>query len=221
MGLEEAIELIRTGIQGLSGSWADIGAGTGMFTRALAEILSEEQFGRIEERGNGGNGRLRPSSVAGGHSLWRRATAKGGNPPSLSYGGRSKGKIYAVDKSPHALWELKSTSNVEIIVVEADFNEPLELPPMDGIVMANALHYAEDHLIVLKNVLRCLKPGGTFILVEYETEKPRPPWVPHPVPFKRFETLCTQAHLNMPEMIGKHESQYGYEHIYAAMTTKI
>mgnify|MGYP002683214101 CR=1 FL=1 len=37
----EAINFIRLGIIHPSGTWADIGAGTGLFSRALMEILEE------------------------------------------------------------------------------------------------------------------------------------------------------------------------------------
>lgn len=169
---KDAIGLIERGVPDESAIWADIGAGTGMFTQALCAILGRR-------------------------------------------GGQSR--IYAVDKSPHALWELTSTPEVRIIVTEADFNHPLDLPPLDGIVMANALHYANNHIAVMQNVLKPLKPDGTFILVEYDTETARPPWVPNPVSFRVFETLCTKTGLSRPEILGSINSRYGYERIYAAV----
>ncbi len=171
MQLADAIALIRPGVEHHSGTWADIGAGTGMFTRALMHVLEE-------------------------------------------------GVVYAVDKSPHALWQLQPTAQVELKIVEADFNNRLDLPPLDGIIMANALHYAKDPIVVLENVLSPLKLGGTFILIEYETEVPRQPWVPFPISFQRFVTLCSHVHLSPPEFIGTIASQYGYEHIYAAKSIK-
>jgi hypothetical protein len=64
MTLQEAIDLIRPGVQPVSGIWADIGAGTGMFTQALAESLkgsrgsggSRGSRGSRGNRGIGGNG---------------------------------------------------------------------------------------------------------------------------------------------------------------------
>ena len=182
MTVEEAIHIIRPGVQSIPGVWADIGAGTGMFTKALAEIMN---------RRNGGNG------------------------------GNGKSRIYAVDKSPHALWQLKSSEEVEIIVVDADFNYPLDLPPLDGIIMANALHYATDHLHVIKNVTRSLKINGTFILLEYDTQTARPPWVPYPVSFDMFESLCKEAGFSPPVVIGSLASIYGHDRIYAATTSMV
>jgi hypothetical protein len=71
--------------------------------------------------------------------------------------------------------------------------------------------------MVLENVLKPLKPGGTFILIEYDTEIANPPWVPNPVSFRMFEMLCGPSGLSAPKVIGSVQSQYGYERIYAAV----
>ncbi|HZV69498.1 MAG TPA: class I SAM-dependent methyltransferase [Saprospiraceae bacterium] len=185
MTLTEAIDLIRPGVTPISGTWADIGAGTGLFTEALIEILEE-------------------------------------------------GKIIAVDKSPHSLYSNrhlisankqlvtgKRQINIEVEIVEADFNLPLNLPPLDGILMANALHYANNHIEVLRNVLASLKPNGTFILIEYDTDKPNPPWVPNPVPLERFQELCRITGLKEPEEIGRRKSIYQDGEIYAVTTKRV
>lgn len=131
-----------------------------------------------------------------------------------------EGKIYAVDKSPHALWRLPLKGEVEIKIVEGDFNRNMEFPMVDNILMANALHYSEDPESVLKNVLSHLKPGGQFVLIEYETEKANPPWVPYPIPFSLFKKIASACGLTPPKEIGKVDSIYGHEHIYSAVSTK-
>src|SRR5260221_12584257 len=45
MNTRDAVELIRGGISGHGGVWADFGSGDGTFTRALAELLGPD--GRI------------------------------------------------------------------------------------------------------------------------------------------------------------------------------
>lgn len=128
-------------------------------------------------------------------------------------------KVYAVDKSPHMLWDLARETKGQVVATEGDFNTPLGIPQVDGILMANALHYAVDAEAVLRNVLKHLKPGGTFVIVEYETIHPRPPWVPYPVPFDRFVELTALAGLQAPTQCGRIRSQYGYEFIYAAFAS--
>ena len=144
MTTSEAIALIQKGISPKSGTWIDLGAGTGTFTLALSEILA------------------------------------------------TGSTIIAADKSPHALYAMRSD---KFQIIEADFNRPMDLPVADGILMANALHYAVDPVVVLKNVLQHLKPGGRFILVEYDIETARGPWVPHPVSFARFIEMAAEVGL--------------------------
>ena len=172
MEINEAVDLIRDGVEKKEGIWADLGAGTGLFTQALQVILEV-------------------------------------------------GKIYAVDKSPHALWRLAPHDQIPIEIVDADFSKPLDLPPLDGIIMANALHYIEDPIPVLTHLLPLLKPEGAFILLEYETHQANPPWIPYPIPFQRFRQIAKQAGLSSPQEIGKITSRYGHNHIYAASTFRL
>lgn len=62
----------------------------------------------------------------------------------------------------------------------ADFTRPLALPPLHGIVMANALHFVRDSTPVLHALIQLLIPGGRLILVEYDADHGNP-WVPHPI----------------------------------------
>jgi len=172
MTINEAISFIRPGILHPSGTWADIGAGNGLFSLALMQILEE-------------------------------------------------GTVIAVDKSIHALYGIKAPSHIHFDIVEGDFNETLELPPLDGIVMANALHYAKDHLYVLKNVLTSLRDGGSFMLIEYDTEVPNEPWVPNPVSLHLFRSLCRKVGLTEPEMIGERDSIYQDGRMYAVVSKKV
>lgn len=159
MELSSAIDLIRPGVIPARGTWADIGAGTGLFTEALFAILES-------------------------------------------------GNVIAVDKSPHALYALKPPSNLSLEILEGDFTKPLQLPAVDGILMANALHYAADHVTVLQNILKHLKPGGTFLLIEYDTERANPPWVPYPVSLHTAELLLPTLGLKDVRVMGRRKSIY-------------
>ncbi|MCO6493169.1 MAG: class I SAM-dependent methyltransferase [Phaeodactylibacter sp.] len=168
MTASDALTLLRPGISSPSGTWADLGAGTGMFTLALRQLLE-------------------------------------------------RGTIYAVDKNPHVLWSIAGGGPVDVVVHEADFTHTLELPPLDGIVMANALHYVPDPVSALANILACLRPGAPFLLVEYETEQARPPWIPYPLPFRRFVEVALEAGLSQPKELERVASDYGHRYIYSAV----
>jgi SAM-dependent methyltransferase len=120
------------------GLWADIGAGTGAFTLALAELL-----------GPGG-------------------------------------RIVAVDRDRMALMQNAEVveaefADVDVETLVADFTRPLELPPLDGLVAANSLHFVprDRQADVIRSLAAHLRAGGRFVIVEYDTDHGNP-WVPHP-----------------------------------------
>src|SRR5512138_444082 len=67
------------------------------------------------------------------------------------------GMIYSVDRDAGTLKEqeraLRSRfPGVPVDTIIADFTQPIELPPLDGAVMANALHFIRDKDDVLQRV---------------------------------------------------------------------
>lgn len=127
--------------------------------------------------------------------------------------------IYAADKNPHMLYRLQLQQS-ELKVEELDFNRPYTLPLLDGILMANTLHYAADPLPILERLLSFLKPGGHFVLIEYETQRPLKPWIPYPVPFEKFVSLASAAALSVPQEMNRIPSAYGHDWMYLAHAIK-
>jgi SAM-dependent methyltransferase len=164
----EAIELIRGAIPGPGGTWADFGAGNGVFTRALAE-------------------RLDPG-----------------------------GRIYAVDRDARALEALRRWARgaaVEVSTVVADFTKPFELPGigkagLDGILMANALHFVRDPEETLPRLAAWLRVGGRLVLVEYDRRRASR-WVPYPVEPARWAELAALAGLSAPILTSTRPSAFG------------
>ncbi len=107
------------------------------------------------------------------------------------------GSIYSVDRDERAL-EVQGRAlrdrfpNVSVIPLIADFSGPVELPPLDGIVMANSLHFQRDKPAVLGLVRGYLRPGGRLVLVEYDADRGNP-WVPYPLSFGTWTKLAAES----------------------------
>src|SRR3954447_19077666 len=100
------VALIQGGVRRPGGLWADLGAGTGNFTRALAELLGKD------------------------------AT------------------IFAIDRNARAVEQLSAEQHypdtwAKIRPRVGDFTHQLELPTLDGIMVANALHFVQEQTATL------------------------------------------------------------------------
>ena len=136
----DLVALIEDGIAERGGRWADLGAGEGAFTLALADLLGPDAH------------------------------------------------ITAIDKDARALESLKGRFEGRV----ADFTRPLNLDDLDGVLMANSLHYVRDKQPVLEAVRRRLRPGGRLVIVEYGVDRGNP-WVPYPFTYPRWETMAARA----------------------------
>lgn len=170
MEIEVAVRLIEGGVEktGSVQVWADFGAGKGLFTKALATLLS-----------NGST-------------------------------------IYAIDKDgPN---EMKPPSEKVIVkTLKKDFiKDKIELVALDGIIMANSLHYVQEQLIFLKTLKEKLKPNGRLLLVEYDTTISNQ-WIPYPVSYKTLQTLAPGAGFKLIDKLDQEPSLYQQANIYAAL----
>lgn len=130
--------------------------------------------------------------------------------------------IYSIDKNARALERQKRglgklAHGAHVHYLVADFTERLDLPPLDGVVMANALHYVrlEWQERVLAGIASHLKPGGVFIFVEYDVRFGNP-WVPYPVNYSSFEYLASEAGLRDVRRIAAMPSSFMRE-MYSAL----
>jgi SAM-dependent methyltransferase len=145
----DLVRLIRDGVGANGGTWADLGAGDGAFTLALADLLGPGAHITAIDRDAGSLRRL-------GSEMGRRFPA----------------------------------TSLEIVVV--DFTHPLKLAGLDGVVMANSLHFVRNKGPVLAAVREMLRPGGSLVIVEYGDDRGNP-WVPHPFSYPSWERLAAEA----------------------------
>jgi SAM-dependent methyltransferase len=132
----------------------------------------------------------------------------------------ARGRIVSVDRDARALRaqerELRARfPEAQLEFVAADFTDALPLADLDGIVMANSLHFQRDACETLEGVRRCLAPGGCVVVVEYDISAPNP-WVPFPLPFARLGEIAACAGLAAPVLLGTRPSRY-HRRVYAAV----
>ena len=101
-----------------------------------------------------------------------------------------------------------------ITTIHADFTGDVPLPPLDGILIANALHFHGDACRLLQHIARWLKPGGLLVLVEYDIETPNT-WVPHPLPWARFPAAAACAGFTGARLLETRPSRY-HRRVYSA-----
>jgi ubiquinone/menaquinone biosynthesis C-methylase UbiE len=132
--------------------------------------------------------------------------------------------IYAVDKDQRSLQQLekahreKFTTSQNVHSIRADFGGALSLPPLDGIVMANSLHYFKDKEKLLRHVRSFLKLNGALLLVEYNVDSGNP-WVPHPLSFETFRMLAPRAGFSEPQLLSTAPSRFLKE-FYSAVARR-
>jgi SAM-dependent methyltransferase len=89
----------------------------------------------------------------------------------------------------------------------ADFMTDLGESPFDGIVMANALHFQSDRDATVRHVLEMLRPGGRFVLVEYDADRGNA-WVPYPLSFGTWRAMAVASGFAEPTLLGKVPSRF-------------
>lgn len=133
----------------------------------------------------------------------------------------STGEIYSIDKDRPALREQERAMRARfpqttVHYLAADFTQPLDLPPLHGLVIANALHFQKPaaRAATVQRLKNYLRPGGRLILVEYNTDSGNL-WVPHPLSYPTWAELAHQAGFTGTKLLATVPSRFLKE-IYAA-----
>jgi len=115
------------------------------------------------------------------------------------------GQIHSVDKDAGALARQRRSldeafPDANLHIHQADFTGPLELPSLDGLVVANALHFQRQKEPAVRRLLGYLRPGGRFLVVEYDTDRGNH-WVPYPFSFESWRTIARRCDLQSTELL--------------------
>ena len=172
--LRDAIGMLAASGVGTLGptTWADLGAGSGTFTLALADLLS------------------------------------------------AGSTVHAIDQDRAALRRIPPEhKGVRIATHCGDFtNEPWPFASVDGILMANSLHYVDDQAAFIRSCEGRMTAPRRFLIVEYDTDESSR-WVPHPVSRKGLVSLFGDAGYSSVAVLGSRPSVYRRAALYAALAT--
>ena len=157
-------------------TWAELGAGSGVFTAALSALLGPD------------------------------------------------GTVYATDRDIRAVKRLQAlkTSGAALHVQRADFTRPRDLSnlnDLDGVLLANALHFVPRQKRVLQQLAQMLRPGGRPLVVEYDTFQ-RTPWGPFPLPPERLQRSMQASGLDDFSEVGRQPSRFSGRELYAAVALR-
>ncbi len=165
---------------------------------------------------------LRPADIKPGGSWADLGAGSGAFTFALRELTGPTANIYAVDKDRASLNKLEQghrarfgdSQNLNLIV--RDFTRTLDSPSLDGILMANSLHFFKDKEKVLRHIHSLLKPNGMLLIVEYNVDSGNP-WVPYPLSFETYRKLAPRANFTEPRLLTTAPSRFLRE-FYSAVT---
>jgi len=123
--------------------------------------------------------------------------------------------VTAVDRVPQRLNKIIGNS-VSIQFQQSDINlESFDLPTLDGILMANSLHYIQEIESLIKRLERYFYKEKQFLIIEYEANSSNP-WVPFPITFSKLTVLFDSLGYEAITKINERPSSFGGS-MYAAL----
>jgi trans-aconitate methyltransferase len=126
--------------------------------------------------------------------------------------------IHAIDRDSSALRKIPSAHNgVRIATHVGDFtSEPWPFAGLDGILMANSLHYVADQAAFIHACASRMTWRRRFLVVEYDTSEASR-WVPYPLSRARLTGLFEGAGYSSITMLRSRPSIYRRASLYAAV----
>jgi ubiquinone/menaquinone biosynthesis C-methylase UbiE len=127
-------------------------------------------------------------------------------------------KIIAIDNDEKALRQVPPTVNHVIIqTIAADFvSGTLDAKDIDGILMANSLHYVKDKQTLLNKLIASMKTKGVFVIVEYDIQAGNQ-WVPYPLTIDAAKALFKGSGYSDFHVLNRRASVFGRHYMYAAI----
>jgi len=117
-------------------------------------------------------------------------------------------RIEAMDVDATALKSIPAQYNqTNIHTKKGNFTERLPYRQLDGILMANSLHYVARQEEFIHQAAGYLRPGGHFLIVEYDITRANQ-WVPYPLRFSHLPLVFASAGFTSVTKIAQRPSRY-------------
>jgi len=161
-----------------------------------------------------------PSLSAGGPQVWADIGCGDGTftvaLASLLPAGST---VHAIDNDARALTRLPPHhGNATIIAHTGDFTVfPWPFDGLDGVLMANSLHYVRDQALFLRSVDGALR-RRCVLLVEYDITSGNP-WVPYPISRASAVALFRPVGYEVATPLGRKRSAFRRGEIYGLLLT--
>jgi trans-aconitate methyltransferase len=125
--------------------------------------------------------------------------------------------IHAVDVDGSPLKQIPPAhKRVRITTHREDFmKHQWPFADVDGILMANSLHYVENQAVFIRDCESHMKPQRRSLIVEYDTSEASR-WVPYPVSLTRLNTLFDRAGYSSVTVLRARPSIYRRAPLYVA-----
>jgi trans-aconitate methyltransferase len=125
--------------------------------------------------------------------------------------------IHAVDVDGDQLDRVRTRPHVSLVKHQSDFITcEFTSEPLDGILMANALHFVKHQRALLENLKNKLNPHGRVLVIEYEMNASNQ-WVPYPIRFDSLKHVASAVGFHTIEKLHSVPSIYGNRTIYSAV----
>ncbi len=129
--------------------------------------------------------------------------------------------IHAMDQDASLLRRIpRAHAGTSIHTHAGDFTSmPWPFGPVEGVLLANALHYVRDRMAFIKACEPAMRSPRRFLIVEYDTDRPNR-WVPYPISSAALQQTFNAAGYSSFKILGSRPSIYQRAPIYAAAITQ-
>jgi SAM-dependent methyltransferase len=159
-----------------------------------------------------------PTLSAGGPQVWADlGCADGTFTLALASLLPAGSTVHAIDKDARALSRIPARQgDVAINAQPGDFTVfPLPFSDLDGILMANSLHYVREQAPFLRGVDAHLRQRQ-MLIVEYDITRANP-WVPYPVSRAAAVELFRSVGYGVATTLGRKRSAFRRAEIYGLL----